>query len=121
MHVLILYGLLVHSKMFCGKLKFKIKWEEYSPEHDWEYATEVHAPQQVVDFYQKNPMAPRVGVLVLRKFGLVWFLFLAKPETEWFGLSQDLPNPNLNRLKPFQIILKPFETDLKMWKNSPAF
>ena len=48
------------SKMFHGRLKFKIKWEGYGPEHDsWEYATEVHAPQQVVDFYRKNPAAPR--------------------------------------------------------------
>ena len=39
--------------------------------------------------------------LVLGKFSLVWFEpFLAKLETKWFSLSQDLPKPNLNRLKP---------------------
>ena len=54
----------------------------------------------------------RMVTLVLGKFGLVRFEpFLAKPETEWFGFSQDLPKPNLNRLKPFQIGLKLFETD----------
>ncbi len=37
---------ILDSKMFRGRLKFKIKWEGYEPEHDsWEYATEVHAPQ----------------------------------------------------------------------------
>ena len=52
------------------------------------------------------------SVLVLGKFGLVRFEpFLAKPETEWFGFSQDLPKPNLNRLKPFQIGFKWFETN----------
>ncbi len=51
---------ILDSKMFQGKLKFKIKWEGYGPEHDsWEYAAEVHAPERVADFYQKNPAAPR--------------------------------------------------------------
>jgi hypothetical protein len=37
---------ILDSKMFRGRLKFKIKWEGYRPEHDsWEYATEVHAPE----------------------------------------------------------------------------
>ncbi len=40
---------------------------------------------------------------MLGKFGLVRFEpFLAKLETEWFGFSQDLPKPNLNRLKPIR-------------------
>jgi hypothetical protein len=51
---------ILDSKMFRGRLKFKIKWEGYGPEHDsWEYATEVHAPERVLEFYQKNPAAPR--------------------------------------------------------------
>ena len=51
---------ILDSKMFCGRLKFKIKWEGYGPEHDsWEYASEVHAPEQVADFYKQNPAAPR--------------------------------------------------------------
>ena len=51
---------ILDSKMFRGKLKFKIKWEGYGPEHDsWEYAHEVHAPERIADFYRKNPAAPR--------------------------------------------------------------
>jgi hypothetical protein len=51
---------ILDSKMFRGRLKFKIKWEGYGPEHNsWEYATEVHAPERVADFYQRNPAAPR--------------------------------------------------------------
>jgi hypothetical protein len=51
---------ILDSKMFRSRLKFKIKWEGYGPEHDsWEYATEVHAPERVADFYQKHPAAPR--------------------------------------------------------------
>jgi hypothetical protein len=51
---------ILDSKMFCGRLKFKIKWEGYGPGHDsWEYATEVHASERVLEFYQKNPAAPR--------------------------------------------------------------
>ena len=51
---------ILDSKMFRGRLRFKIKWEGYGPEHDsWEYATEVHAPDRIAEFYQKNPTAPR--------------------------------------------------------------
>jgi hypothetical protein len=51
---------ILDSKMFRGRLKFKIKWEGYGPEHDsWEYASEVHAPERVADFYQRHPAAPR--------------------------------------------------------------
>jgi hypothetical protein len=51
---------ILDSKMFRGRLKFKIKWEGYGPEHDsWEYVTEVYAPERVADFYQRNPAAPR--------------------------------------------------------------
>jgi len=46
--------------MFRGRLKFRIKWEGYGPEHNgWEYAAEVHAPERVADFYRKHPAAPR--------------------------------------------------------------
>ena len=35
---------ILDSKMFLGRLKFKIKWEGYRPEHNsWEYAAEFHA------------------------------------------------------------------------------
>ena len=51
---------ILDSKMFRGRLKFKIKWEGYRPEHDsWEYAAEVHVPDRVADFYRKNLAAPR--------------------------------------------------------------
>jgi hypothetical protein len=51
---------ILDSKMFHRRLKFKIKWEGYGTEHDsWEYATEVYAPEQVADFYQRNPAVPR--------------------------------------------------------------
>ena len=51
---------ILDSKMFRGRLKFKIKWEGYGPEHDsWEYAAEVHAPERVADFYRRHPAAPR--------------------------------------------------------------
>jgi len=39
---------ILDSKMFHRRLKFKIKWEGYGPEHDsWEYAAEVHAPKEL--------------------------------------------------------------------------
>ena len=51
---------ILDSKMFHGRLKFKIKWEGYGPEHDsWEYTVEVHAPEQVADFYRKHLATPR--------------------------------------------------------------
>ena len=51
---------ILDSNMFRRRLKFKIKWEGYGLEHDsWEYASEVHAPEWVADFYQQNPAAPR--------------------------------------------------------------
>jgi hypothetical protein len=51
---------ILDSKMFRSRLKFKIKWEGYGLEHDsWKYATEVHAPEWITEFYRKNPAAPR--------------------------------------------------------------
>jgi hypothetical protein len=51
---------ILDSKMFRGRLRFLIKWEGYSREHNtWEYATDVHAPICLEKFYQKNPSAPR--------------------------------------------------------------
>ena len=50
---------ILDSKMFHGRLRFLIKWEGYSMEHNtWEYATDVHAPICLEKFYQKNPSAP---------------------------------------------------------------
>jgi hypothetical protein len=51
---------ILDSKMFRGRLRYKIKWEGYGPEHNtWEYAAEVHSPKLVAEFYRKNPGAPR--------------------------------------------------------------
>jgi len=51
---------ILDSKMFRGWLQFLIKWKGYGREHDsWEYATEVHAPKRVADFYRKHPATPR--------------------------------------------------------------
>ena len=51
---------ILDSKMFRGRLRYKIKWKGYGPEHNnWEYATEVHSPKLIADFYRKNPGAPR--------------------------------------------------------------
>ena len=51
---------ILDSKMFRGRLRFLIKWEGYSREHNtWEYATDVHAPICLEEFYRKNPSALR--------------------------------------------------------------
>ena len=51
---------ILDSRMFRRRLQFKVRWEGYSTEHDsWEYATEVHAPDLVQEFYRKHPAAPR--------------------------------------------------------------
>jgi hypothetical protein len=46
------------SKMFRRRLRFLIKWEGYSTEHNtWEYTTDVHAPKCLEEFYWKHPSA----------------------------------------------------------------
>jgi hypothetical protein len=51
---------ILNSKMFCGQLRFLIKWEGYRVEHNtWEYASDVHAPKCLAEFYRKHPAAPR--------------------------------------------------------------
>ena len=51
---------ILDSKMFCGRLRFLIKWEGYGAEHNtWEYATDVHAPKRLAEFYRKHPAALR--------------------------------------------------------------
>jgi hypothetical protein len=50
---------ILDSKMFRSRLRFLIKWEGYRVEHNtWEYATDVHAPKCLAEFYQKHPAAP---------------------------------------------------------------
>jgi hypothetical protein len=48
---------ILDSKMFCGQLRFLIKWEGYGVEHN--YATDVHAPKCLAEFYRKHPASPR--------------------------------------------------------------
>src|ERR1700682_5107576 len=51
---------ILNSKMLRGRVRFLIKWEGYGVEHNsWEYATEVHAPKRLAEFYRKHPAAPR--------------------------------------------------------------
>jgi hypothetical protein len=51
---------ILDSRVFRKRLQYKVRWEGYGTEHDsWEYATEVHAPKRVREFYRKNPAAPR--------------------------------------------------------------
>jgi hypothetical protein len=51
---------ILDSKMFRGQLRFLIKWEGYGVEHNtWEYATDVHAPKRLAEYYRKHPAAPR--------------------------------------------------------------
>src|ERR687887_1418398 len=51
---------ILDSRMFRKKLQYKVRWEGYGTEHDsWEYATKVHAPRLVKEFYRKHLAAPR--------------------------------------------------------------
>ena len=48
---------ILDSKMFRRRLRFLVKWEGYSTEHNtWEYATDVHAPKCLAEFYWKYPL-----------------------------------------------------------------
>jgi hypothetical protein len=50
---------ILDSKMFRGRLRFLIKWEGYGIEHNtWEYASDVHAPKCLAEFYRKHLVAP---------------------------------------------------------------
>jgi hypothetical protein len=50
---------ILDSKMFRGQLCFLIKWEGYGVEHNtWEYASDVHAPKCLAEFYRKHLAAP---------------------------------------------------------------
>jgi len=42
------------------KFQFLIKWKGFSREHNsWEVASDVKAPDLVMEYYQKHPAAPR--------------------------------------------------------------
>jgi hypothetical protein len=51
---------ILNSKMFRSRLRFLIRWEGYGVEHNtWEYASDVHAPKCLAEFYRKHLAAPR--------------------------------------------------------------
>jgi Chromo (CHRromatin Organisation MOdifier) domain len=50
----------LNSCMFRGQLQYLIQWKGYNYKHNiWEYATEVHSPKLVAEFYSTHPGAPR--------------------------------------------------------------
>ncbi|KAG5727755.1 hypothetical protein E4T56_gene20806 [Termitomyces sp. T112] len=51
---------ILDSRVFLGKLQFKVKWKGYGIEDiSWEPQANVHAPGLVWDFYHRHPNAPK--------------------------------------------------------------
>jgi hypothetical protein len=51
---------ILDSRQFCNQLQFLVSWNGYdSKENTWTNKNDVHAPDLVREFYQKNPGAPR--------------------------------------------------------------
>jgi len=51
---------ILDSQMVNRKLRYLVKWEGFGVEHNsWEPWDNVHAPELVVDFYQRHPGAAR--------------------------------------------------------------
>ena len=51
---------ILDSRMMNQKLHYLVKWKDFAIEHNsWEPWDNVHAPDLVVEFYQKNPGAAR--------------------------------------------------------------
>ena len=51
---------ILDSQMVNRKLRYLVKWEGFSVEHNsWEPWDNVHAPELVVDFYRRHPGAAR--------------------------------------------------------------
>src|SRR5271163_1405061 len=51
---------ILDSKMVNRKLRYLIKWEGFSIEHNsWEPWNDVHAPELITEFYWKHPGAAR--------------------------------------------------------------
>ena len=47
---------ILDSKMFCKRLRFLIKWERYSMEHNtWEYAVDIHVVLESPVFWLFDP------------------------------------------------------------------
>ena len=50
---------ILNSRMFQRWLQYLIKWKGYGTEHNsWEYASNVHAPDLIKEYYQRHPAAP---------------------------------------------------------------
>ncbi|KAG5732613.1 hypothetical protein E4T56_gene16891 [Termitomyces sp. T112] len=51
---------ILDSRVFQGKLQFKVKWKGYGIEDiSWEPQANVHAPGLVRDFHRRHPNAPK--------------------------------------------------------------
>ena len=51
---------ILDSKLINQKLRYLVKWKDFRMEHNsWEPRENVHAPDIIVDFYQKHPGAAR--------------------------------------------------------------
>ncbi|KAG5730106.1 hypothetical protein E4T56_gene1853 [Termitomyces sp. T112] len=51
---------ILDSRMFRGRLQFKVKWKGYGIEDiSWEPQASVHAPALIRDFYRRHPNAPK--------------------------------------------------------------
>ncbi|KAG5730274.1 hypothetical protein E4T56_gene10574 [Termitomyces sp. T112] len=51
---------ILDSRMFWGRLQFKVKWKGYGIEDiSWEPQASVHAPALIRDFYRRHPNAPK--------------------------------------------------------------
>ncbi|KAG5728454.1 hypothetical protein E4T56_gene19018 [Termitomyces sp. T112] len=51
---------ILDSRMFRGRLQFKVKWKGYGIEDiSWEPQASVHAPALIRDFYHRHPNAPK--------------------------------------------------------------
>jgi hypothetical protein len=51
---------ILDSKMMNRKLRYLVKWKDFGMEHNsWEPWDNVHAPELIVEFYQKHPGAAR--------------------------------------------------------------
>jgi len=48
------------SRWYRRRFQFLIKWKGFSREHNsWEVASDVKAPDLIVEYYQKHPAVPR--------------------------------------------------------------
>ena len=94
---------LLCSVLYCDTMV----WHWYGePTHKWTVSCERKKNLMTYHSCQCQhitmPWRPRGAMLVLGKFGLVWFgPYLPKPETKLFGFSWKFQNQNQNQYKPF--------------------